>query len=153
MDTTSLICLTLNLNIMKRRLLLSGILLLFIASFTACKKDDEDTKPLSEKIVGKWQVSKIDVTTTTNSGSNVVSTLYSSSDYVDFKESGDVEISLGNARTVGTYSTDLNYRLHLDLTSKDLESVVNVITDKRLEFTSQVVGAEPRVTETYILIR
>ena len=69
----------------KKKLLLPTLILFFITGFTACKKDDFESKPLSAKMIGKWQVNKIDVTT----GTSTVSTAYAASDYIEFKDSKD----------------------------------------------------------------
>ncbi len=140
---------------MERRLLVAGILLFFIASFTACKKQDEETKPLRSKILGKWQVNKIDVITYTSGTPSTVSTSYTASDYIDFKnnESDDVEFGLKSNQTIGSFSTNSANGLFIHFSSKDLECVVNTITDNQFQFTGTVAGSNPRVTETYYLSR
>lgn len=137
--------------IMKKRLLFAGTLVLFIATFNACKKQDEATKPLRDKLVGKWQVNKVQ---TVNGTSDPVSVSYTSSDYMDFKESSnDFELSLGTNRSIGTYSSTLGDMLYLDFTTKDLDAKVNVISNNQLQFTGTVVGSNPKITETYYLSR
>lgn len=140
---------------MERRLLVAATLLLFIASFTACKKQDYETKPLRTKILGKWQVNKIDVTTYGEGAGTTVTTNYGSSDYIDFKdnESDDFELGLGTNRSVGTFSTTFANTLHLDFSSKDLDCVVNTISDNQFQFTGTVIGSNPKITETYYLSR
>jgi len=141
---------------MKKRLLLAGTILFFVTGFTACKKQDDATKPLRTKMLGKWQVNKIDVTTYASSGTpTTVSTSYSSGDYIDFKdnENDDFEMGLGSNRSVGTYSSTIGDRLFLDFSSKDLECNVSTITDNQFQFTGTVVGSSPKVTETYYLSR
>ena len=137
---------------MKKKLLFAGTLLLFIASFTACKKQDEETKPLRAKMIGKWQVNKIDVTT---AGSATLTTTYASGDYMDFKdsESDDFELGLGASRSVGTYSSAIDNSIYLDFSSKDLDCKVTTITTNQFQFTGTVVGSNPVVTETYYLSR
>ncbi|RZL50630.1 MAG: hypothetical protein EOP00_03335 [Pedobacter sp.] len=137
---------------MKKRLLFAGTLLLFIATFTACKKQDEATKPLRAKIIGKWQVNKIDVTT---AGAATVTTTYASGDYMDFKDNStdDFELGLGANRSVGTYSSSIDNSLFLDFSSKDLQCTVTSVTDNQLQFTGTVVGSSPKITETYYLSR
>lgn len=141
---------------MKQQLLAAGMILLFMATFTACKKQDEDTKPLRSKMLGKWQVNKIDVTTYNEAGSpTTVSTAYGSTAYMDFKnnESDDFELGLGNTRAVGTYSSSINNTFYLDFSSKDLDCSVNNLTENEFSFTGTVVGAHPKMTETYYLSR
>ena len=137
---------------MKTQLLFSGIILLFIASFTACKKQDEATKPLRAKMLGKWQVNKIEVTTV---GSPTITTNYAASDYMDFKENenDDFELGLGTNRAVGTYNSSIDNSFYLDFSSKDLDCKVNTITANQFQFTGTVVGSNPKVTETYYLSR
>jgi hypothetical protein len=141
---------------MKRSLLFASTILLFVISFTACKKDDESTKPLRTKIIGKWKVDKVDVTTYSNVEAPViVSTNYGAADYIDFKDntSDDVELGLGSSRQVGTFAVYLEDSFFIDFSSKDLSCVINVLNDNKLQFTGTVVGANPKVTETYYLSR
>lgn len=137
---------------MKAKLLLGATLLFFIASFTACKKQDEATKPLRAKMLGKWQVNKIDVTI---AGSATVSTSYAANDYMDFKDNtnDDFELSLGSNRSVGSYSSTIDNNFYLDFSSKDLDCVVTTITPNQFQFTGTVVGSNPKQTETYFLSR
>lgn len=137
---------------MKKKLLFAGTMLLFIASITACKKQDDATKPLKEKMLGKWQVNKIDVTT---AGSATISTTYAAGDYLDFKDNtnDDFELGLGTNRSVGTYTTRIDNTIFLDFSSKDLECTLNTITTNQFQFTGTVVGSNPKVTETYYLSR
>jgi len=141
---------------MKKRLLVAGTILLFIAGFSACKKQDEATKPLRAKMVGKWQVNKIDVTTAiTNGETTTVTTNYGATDYLDFKdnESDDFELSLGSNRSVGTYNSRVGDVFYMDFSSKDLDCKVNAVTQNQFQFTGTVVGSNPKVTETYYLSR
>jgi hypothetical protein len=140
---------------MGKRLLVSATLLFFIATFTACKKQDDETKPLRSKIIGKWQVNKIEVTNYAEGNGTTVTNTYGTSDYLDFKdnESDDVELGLGTNRSVGTFSTTVANTLHIDFSSKDLDCVVNTITDNQFQFTGTVTGSNPKITETYYLSR
>lgn len=136
-------------------MLLSTILLLAI-SFTACKKDEGESRPLRTKVLGKWQVNKIDVTTYSAAGvPTTVTTTYAASDYMEFRdnESDDVELGLGTTRQVGSFGIYANDDFFLDFSSKDLACVTNTITDNQFRFTGTVVGANPKVTETYYLSR
>ncbi|MBB2143888.1 hypothetical protein GM921_00190 [Pedobacter sp. LMG 31464] len=137
---------------MKKRLVLAGTILLFIAGFSACKKQDEATKPLRAKMVGKWQVNKIDVTT---AGSATITTTYAATDYLDFKdnESDDFELGLGSNRSVGTFGARVGDEFYMDFSSKDLDCTVSAITTNKFQFTGTVVGSNPKVTETYYLSR
>lgn len=141
---------------MKKQLFLASMILLFVAAFTACKKQDEETKPIREKMIGKWQVNKIDVTTyVEGSTPSTVSTTYASTDYIDFKnnESDDFELSLGNTRSVGSFSSSVDNSIYLDFPSKDLDCTVTTISPNQFQFTGTVVGSNPKITETYYLSR
>lgn len=138
---------------MKKQLLFAVTILLLIASFTACKKQDEATKPLRSKMIGKWRVNKIDVTT---AGSAAVSTPYTAEDYIDFKDSpnDDVELGLGSNRSLGTFGSTIDdSKFYLDFSAKDLDCKVTTITTNQFQFTGTVVGSNPVRTETYFLSR
>jgi hypothetical protein len=141
---------------MKKKLALATMILLFTASFIGCKKQDEETKPLRSKILGRWQVNKIEVTTTLENGPNTVTTNYGASDYIDFKDnsSDDVEVSLGiNNRFLGAFSTGINNTLFLSFSQRKLDCTVTTITDRQFQFTGTVTGSNPKITETYYLSR
>ena len=133
---------------MKKQLLFATAILLFIVSFTACKKETEANKPLRAKMLGKWQVNKI----LKSAGTSPTIT---ATDYMDFKDNtnDDFELQLGATRDVGTFSSSIDDSFYLDFPSKDLNCVVTVITPNKFEFTGTVVGSNPKVTETYTLVR
>ena len=137
---------------MKKQLLLSSLVLLFVASFTACKKESFEEKPLRSKMIGKWQVNKIDVTI---GSSPTVSTTYAPSDYIDFRDNkdDDVELGLGTNRSVGRFSSSIDNSFYIDFSSKDLECLATTITENKFTFTGTVVGSNPKITETYYLSR
>ena len=140
---------------MKKQLLLAGLVLLLVTGFSACKKETSfEKKTLRGKLVGKWLVNKIDIVTT---GGSTVSTTYTSSDYLEFKDTktDDFELSLGTTnRTIGAWSTLADdVSLYLDFSAKDLDCKVTTITETKLQFTGTVVGSNPKVTETYYLSR
>lgn len=135
---------------MKKGLALAVVLFI---SITACKKQNEATKPLKTKMIGKWQVEKIE--TKTGNGPTLTTT-YNSSNYMDFKEntSDDFELSLGaNDRRIGSYSATLDGSFYLDFAERDLQCTVNTINANSFIFKGTVVGANPIVTETYYLKR
>ncbi|RZK54046.1 MAG: hypothetical protein EOO87_11440 [Pedobacter sp.] len=138
---------------MRKRLTLVAVMLLFVAGFSACKKQDEATKPLRSKMLGKWSITKIEVKT----GSEpVVTTNYTADDYIDFKDNEDdaVELRLGANNTVsGSFAVILNNSFYLDFSAKDLECKVASISERAFQFTGTRVGANPAVTETYYLTR
>ncbi|RZL34565.1 MAG: hypothetical protein EOP00_31400 [Pedobacter sp.] len=138
---------------MKKQLLFAVTILLLVVGFSACKKQDEATKPLRLKMIGKWRVNKIDVTT---AGSVTVSTAYTVEDYMDFKDSpnDDVELGLGSNRSLGTFGSTIDdSKFYLDFSAKDLDCKVNILTPNQFEFTGTVVGSNPTRTETYFLTR
>src|SRR4051812_1502921 len=110
---------------MKKQVLLAGIILLLVTGFSACKKESFQEKSLKEKLVGKWIVNKVDVTT---AGGTTGSITYTSSDYLDFKDtkSDDFELSLGtNNRRIGVFTVLADdTSLFLDMSDKDLDSKV-----------------------------
>ncbi|RZJ79112.1 MAG: hypothetical protein EOO47_11795 [Flavobacterium sp.] len=138
---------------MKRKLALVAVLLLFVAGFSACKKQDEATKPLRTKILGKWNIAKIEVKT----GSDpIVTTNYTADDYIDFKDNDDdaVELRLGaNDTKTGSFAVIMNSTFFLDFSAKDLECEVVTISERQFQFTGKRVGSNPAVTETYYLTR
>jgi hypothetical protein len=138
---------------MKKQLLFAVTILLLVASFSACKKQDEATKPLRSKMIGKWRVNKIDVTT---AGSVTVSTPYTAEDYMDFRDNtnDDVELGLGTNRSLGTFGTTIDEsKFYLDFSAKDLDCKVTTVTTNQFQFTGTVVGSNPVRTETYFLSR
>ena len=138
---------------MKKQFLFGATFLLLIIAFASCKKQDEATRPIRSKMIGKWQVNKIDVTT---AGTATITTEYSANDYIDFKDNvdDDFEMSLGSQRYVGSFSSLIDNSLYLDFSSsRDLECNVDVITPNQFQFTGTVVGSNPKVTETYYLSR
>jgi hypothetical protein len=134
--------------LMKKQLLFASIILLFIVSFTACKKETEANKPLRAKMLGKWQVNKIVVSDESQQTITIT-------DYMDFKDNtnDDFELQLGSNRSVGTFSSGIDNSFYLDFPSKDLDCVATIITPNKFEFTGTVVGSNPKVTETYTLSR
>lgn len=138
---------------MKKQLVFGAIILLFITSFTACKKQDEATKPLKAKMIGKWSVNKIEVAI---AGSDPISSTYGADDYMDFKDNtnDDVELGLGPNRSLGTFGSTIDDgKFYLDFATKDLDCKVTTITTNQFEFTGTVVGSNPTRTETYFLSR
>jgi hypothetical protein len=138
---------------MKKRLAFAGILLLAVTGFTACKKQNEETKPLKTKMIGKWKVEKIE----TQSGNSAkVTTNYTTANYMDFKdnESDDFELSLGASdRYIGSYAVALDNSFYLNFSERDLDCSVSTITSNKFVFTGKVVGSNPLVTQTYYLSR
>jgi hypothetical protein len=140
---------------MKRQLVCLGAVLALMITFTACKKQSEETKPLSAKILGKWTVEKIQVATVQETGTTTTTTNYQSSDYMDFKNNtnNDVELKLASNTILGTFTTTIGDALFLRFATKGLDCKVDQISENKFQFTGTVVGSNPKVTETYYLYR
>lgn len=135
---------------MKKQLL--AVLCLALASgFVACKKEDQNS--VRAKVLGKWQVNKIETTT----GGTTRTANYGGSDYMDFKnnDNDDVELSLNNQKTVGRFSTGIGNQVFLDFTdnNKDLQGDIITLDDKTLTFKGEEGNANPKVIKTYYLVR
>lgn len=142
---------------MKRKLFAVAALLVIIASIAACKK--EDTNTFKAKISGRWQVTKVERKTYDSSGATVVSTVttpYTTSDYMDFKnnENDEVELNLGTGnRIVGNYVIMMGSSFNISLSSKLLYCSSDNLSDTAFQFTGTVDKSSPKVTETYYLTR
>jgi hypothetical protein len=135
-------------NLLKPVLFLSVILLLI----TSCKKQDDATRPLKTKMVGKWQISKVETTisgatpTTVNGGGN---------DYVDFKSGEDdiVEINLAPSLQSGTYSVTVGNTFFISMGGKLYQCAPTVIEDNKFEFNAAEEKSSPSVVKKYFLTR
>jgi hypothetical protein len=136
-------------DITKKPMLIVTALLLIFAS---CKKQDDETKSLKSKIVGKWQLTKVETTiagtatTTANGGSN---------DYVDFKSGEDdiVEINLAPSLQSGTYSVTIGNTFFISMGAKLHACTPTLITDNKFEFTATEEKATPTTVRKYFLVR
>ncbi len=140
---------------MRKQVVLLGAILIAMVTFSSCKKQDEATKPLSEKLFGRWSVEKVVTTTQTGTGPQSTTQNYQSSDYMDFRksENNDVEVKLGANTSLGTFTTTVDQTLYLTLSGKSLVCQMDQITDSKAQFTGTVTGSNPKVTETYYLYR
>jgi len=140
---------------MKKQVVLLGAILIAMITFSSCKKQDEATKPLSEKLFGKWTVEKIATTTETETGPRTVTQNYQSSDYMDFRksENNDVEVRLGTNTSLGTFTTTVDQTLYLTISGKSLVCKMDEISNNKAQFTGTVTGSNPKVVETYYLYR
>lgn len=130
---------------MKRKLSLGFVLLLIVASISACKKQDEATKPLKEKMIGRWQVTKIET--------DGMAVDYTPSDYIDFKSNNEdeVEFNLEGDRYLGNYVVMIGDVFHIVLSNKTLICKSDNISASEFKFTGKVEGTG--ATETYYLRR
>ncbi len=97
------------------------VLLMAFATFTGCKKDDEESQ--QKDIVGKWFVKKTvekeienGVTTSEETETN-----YNESDYFEFKSDGKVDTSFDGYQSSGVYQVKSNNRLAFTDEDGDVE--------------------------------
>jgi hypothetical protein len=141
---------------MERRLLFAGMLLLFIASFTACKKEEGEERPLKAKIVGKWQVNKVEVTTYPVGSLKQRLPLIIPHQIISILRT--IHQTMLKCRyqaivILGVTESQLETPYFLIFSSKDLDGQISVITANQLQFKASVVGSDPKVIETYYLSR
>ncbi|RZK82283.1 MAG: hypothetical protein EOO92_02295 [Pedobacter sp.] len=144
-----LLSLTKQINLIKTSQLAAVMCLLLI---TSCKKEDAENAPLKTKIVGRWEVSKIETTVGSTPPTTVA---YDNSDYVDFKGTEDdiVEISLNNSSQTGTYSVTVGNTFNMQIGSKLYMCTPSVVEQNKLEFNATEDGSNPVVVRKYFLIR
>lgn len=130
--------------------------LAFAATFLllafSCKKDDAESAPLKTKMIGRWDVSKIE----TSVGSTAPTTVtYDGGNYVDFKGTEDdiVEINLDNASQTGTYSVLVGDTFYMQIGSKLHACTTTLVEQNRLEFTATEEGSNPVIVRKYFLTR
>ena len=140
---------TKQINSLKKPALFFTALLLIFAS---CKKQDDATKPLKSKMVGKWQLAKVE---TTIAGSAPTTVTGTASDYVDFKSGEDdiVEINLSPSLQSGTYSVTVGESFYISMAGKLQACAPTVINDNTFEFTATEEKATPSVVKKYFLTR
>ena len=141
--------LTKQINPIKKPLLAATAFLLLI---TSCKKQDEETAPLKPKIVGRWEVAKVE----TSVGSTPPTTVnYDGSDYVDFKGGEDdiVEINLDNQSQSGTYAVTIGDAFFIQMSSKLYACTPTVVEQNKFEFTATEDGSNPVIVKKYFLVR
>ena len=119
---------------------------------TGCKKEVGENRSLKKKMLGKWQLEKLEITT---AGADPVITVGTATDYVDFKDNEDdqIEMNVGTTHSLGTYATLADNTFNVSISGKLLQCVVNSITDNKLEFTGTRDKSNPTVTEKYTLTR
>ncbi|MEJ7560828.1 MAG: hypothetical protein WKF66_21130 [Pedobacter sp.] len=141
--------LTKRINLATKPVLIFTALLLIFAS---CKKQDDETKSLKSKMVGKWQLAKVETTvagsatTTVNGGSN---------DYVEFKSGEDdiVEINLAPSLQSGTYSVTVGNTFYMSIGAKLHAGAPTLINDNKFEFTATEEKSTPNTVRKYFLVR
>ena len=142
---------------MKTKLFTVAALLLTIVFISSCKKEDTDS--LRSKILGRWQISKIETKSYAANGTTITSTRtvdYTTADYMDFKnnENDELEINLGSGnRVMGNYVVLFGQSFNISLSNKLLYCDTDNLTETTFQFTGTVDQSNPKVTETYYLQR
>jgi len=143
---------------MKIKLTMIAALLLITGGISGCKKEGELDKPLKERMMGRWQVEKIETTSYNASGAVALTEtkMYGTADYIDFKSNkeDEVEMNLGTGnRFIGNYVVTMFGTFNVALSNKLLTATVDNLTDSDFKFTATRDGSNPKVTETYYLHR
>ena len=125
------------------------VLLMAFATFTGCKKDDEESQ--KKDIIGKWFVKKTVEKEIENGAttSEETETNYNEADYFEFKSDGQFNMSLDGYQYSGQYQVKSNNHLVLSDEDGDLEDY----EIKKLNSTELVIYMEdedgPNAKETY----
>ncbi|MES2456391.1 MAG: hypothetical protein V4594_12655 [Bacteroidota bacterium] len=111
---------------MKKILFRSSLFLLMLTTAAACKKDE--TSKLNYKVIGKWEIVKIDATP-------AVSVI--AGDYYDFKESKDdvIQVKRNGQTQIGTYVVTTSNDLFITIEDKLSTGKITLIEANKLEFT------------------
>lgn len=95
---------------MKKILSAFAILAFLTVSFTACKKEKNQTT--SEKIVGTWQMNKLVYNAHTNGADNIISTTaFTANDKYEFRKDGTVYASYQGQSDSSTYTITADNKL------------------------------------------
>jgi hypothetical protein len=142
---------------MRRKLILSAIMLLMIAGFSSCEKDSKEASPSRKYMLGRWQVTKVDVNSYSSSGTllqtNTIN--YTNTDFIDFKDNDDdeVDVKLGTNQSNGTYVILDGGKFNISLPSKLLYCTTTSISETSFQFTGTADQSGIKTTETYYLTR
>ena len=128
---------------MKAKITSLCLFILTAISLVSCKKDDQSVKA---RIMGKWNVNKVEVTGYTGTEVSKNGTFGVTGDYMDFKSNNDdqVELRLTNPITsqsntnIGTYigtGDGFNMVFAADGSSY---CTINTLTDNKLTFTAKI---------------
>ena len=134
---------------MKRQITFLGMLMLVTATLFSCKKDETSLKA---RIMGKWTVNKIEVSGNTNQALNGTFN-YTMNDYLDFKANDDdqVELSLNNQRTIGTYTASLGDDFNMVFPEGASYCTVSTLSGTQLQFTAKI--DKTNIVKKYYLTR
>ncbi len=141
--------LKLNQTQMKKQFTIFCLFVLTATTIFSCKKDDSSLKA---RIIGKWTVNKIEVSGNTNTALNGTFN-YTINDYMDFKSNDDdqVELSLNNQRTIGTYTGSLGNDFTMSFPEGISYCTTSVITTNQLQFTAKI--DKTNIVKIYYLSR
>jgi len=134
---------------MKKQITILSLLFLATTALFSCKKDETSLKA---RIVGKWTVNKIEVSGNTNETLNGTFT-YTINDYLDFKSNDDdqVELSLTNQRTIGTYTASLGSEFGMIFPEGTSYCTVSTLSGTQLQFTAKI--DKTNIVKKYYLTR
>lgn len=142
---------------MRKTIKFLSLLVLVTATLLSCKKDETSLKA---RMMGKWTVSKIEVSGYTAAESladpanktNGSITYGTTSDYMDFKSSEDdqVELSLKGNRTIGTYLTTGD-NFNMSFPEGNFYCSTGSLTEKQFQFTAKLDKSP--VVKVYYLTR
>jgi len=134
---------------MKKQITVLSLLFLATTALISCKKDETSVKA---RIFGKWTVNKIEVSGNTNEMLNGT-TNYTINDYIDFKSNDDdqVEISLVNQRTIGTYTATLDNNFSMIFPEGTSYCTILTLSGTQLQFRAKL--DKTNITKVYYLTR
>ena len=142
---------------MKLNLLRISVCVCLLTLFSACKKEVSDD--YQSNMRGRWQIERIETRTYDANGTSVLSSAsipYQATDYIDFKnnKNDELEMNLGQGnRLMGNYVVLMAGAFNISLSNKLLYCTVENLTDNAFIFTGTVDKSNPKVTETYYLVR
>lgn len=138
---------------MKKQITLVAMFLIMIAGIvTGCKKETGANAPLKTKIVGRWQIAKVEATV---SGTSVPTYTGVAGDFFEFRndENDQMEFNYGKERALGNYVVFGLDNINLSFSGKLFNCVINTLTDNKLEFTATSNGVTPAETRKFFLTK
>ncbi|MGA9649012.1 hypothetical protein [Pedobacter sp.] len=134
---------------MKKQVTILSLFLIVSATLFSCKKD---TTSVKSRIIGKWTVNKIMVSGNTNELLNGTFN-YTANDYLDFKPNNDdqVELSLTNQRTIGSFVTSLGNEFNLVFPEGTSYCNISTLSATQLQFTAKI--DKTNIVKVYTLTR
>jgi hypothetical protein len=134
---------------MKKQFTMLCLLVLTTITISSCKKDTESVKA---RIIGKWTVNKIEVSGNMDETLNGTFS-YTLNDYLDFKSNDDdqVELSLKNQRTIGSYITSLGSEFNMVFPEGTSYCTINTLNASQLQFIAKI--DKTNIVKVYYLSR